>query len=79
MSAHLFSEVRFEELETMHVASTRRVSRSSENDVTEFMTRWAQRHGIDPKARKLGFDVSVSEAEKSKGLRGYEYWTQALI
>lgn len=72
----VYSDVRFEELETMYVASSIRVSHTPEDDVIESMTRWAEKNSIDPRARRFGFDVPVSEKEHSEGLRGYEYWIQ---
>lgn len=72
----MYSEVRFEELETMYVASSTRVSQTPEDDVIEFMTRWADENGIAAAGRRFGFDVPVSEKEHSEGLRGYEYWIE---
>ncbi|MDP3488187.1 MAG: effector binding domain-containing protein, partial [Bacillota bacterium] len=40
----------------------------------DFMTQWGARNGIDPRARRFGFDSPVSEDQQKKGQRGYEYW-----
>ena len=72
----VYSEVRFEELEAMYVASSARVGHTPEDDVIEFMTRWADENGISATARRFGFDVPVSEKEHGEGLRGYEYWVE---
>jgi len=70
----IFSDVRFESLDTTFVASAKVVSSNPEEEVITFLIEWSKENGIDPKARKFGFDIPVSEEEKSKGLRGYEFW-----
>lgn len=70
----IFSEVRFETLEPMVVASLVVKSHNPEDDVIEKLTLWAKRNGLPENARKFGFDYPVSEKEQRQGLRGYEYW-----
>lgn len=70
----IFSDVRFENLDTMFVASAKVVSSNPEEEVITFLTEWIKENGIDPQARTFGFDIPVSEEEKNNGLRGYEYW-----
>lgn len=69
-----YSEIRFETLKDMVVASASVISHTPEDDVMTFMTKWADKKGIQPGARKFGFDVPVSDSELRNGLRGYEYW-----
>jgi AraC family transcriptional regulator len=71
---NIFSDVRFENLDTMFVASANVISLNPEEDVHTFMTTWIEQNSIDSKARNFGFDIPVSEEAKSKGLRGYELW-----
>jgi AraC family transcriptional regulator len=69
-----YSDVRFETLDTMDVVSAYVISRNPEEEVIEFLTKWAGKNGINRNARNFGFDIPVSEEEQKKGLRGYEYW-----
>lgn len=71
---NIYSDVRFESLDTMFVASAKVVSSNPEEEVIAFLTNWIKENGIDSQARTFGFDIPVSEEEKYKGLRGYEYW-----
>ncbi len=73
---NIFSDVRFENLDTMFVASAKVVSANPEEDVISFLNEWSKENGVDPKARKFGFDIPVSDEERSKGLRGYEFWVK---
>lgn len=73
---NIFNDVRFESLGTMFVASAKVVSSNPEEEVIAFLTEWIKENGIDPQARTFGFDIPVSEQEKNKGLRGYEYWVK---
>ncbi|HEX2946125.1 MAG TPA: helix-turn-helix domain-containing protein [Clostridia bacterium] len=70
----IFSDVRFENLDTMFVASAKVISANPEEEVVAFLNKWIKENGVDPKSRKFGFDIPVSEEERSKGLRGYEFW-----
>lgn len=70
----IYSDVRFENLKTMFVAGSKVISANPEEEVIAFMTKWAEDNGISTGARQFGFDVPVTEEERSKGLRGYEYW-----
>lgn len=70
----IYSDVRFENLNTMFVASASVVSSNPEDEVIAFMTKWIEENGIDVTARKFGFDIPVSKEARDKGLRGYEYW-----
>jgi AraC family transcriptional regulator len=69
-----FSDVRIEELDTMYVASSYVISNDPEDEVITFMTKWMENNNIDIKSRQFGFDIPVSEEQREKGLRGYEYW-----
>jgi AraC family transcriptional regulator len=71
---NVYSDVRFETLDTMDVVSATVISRNPEEEVTSFLTHWAGQHGIPKSSRNFGFDVPVSEEEQKKGMRGYEYW-----
>lgn len=68
------SDVRFEELKTMYVASASVASKEPEEDVITYMCEWREKNGIDPRNRSFGFDIAVSEEESAQRLRGYEYW-----
>ena len=70
----IYSEVRFETLGEMTVASAKVINMNPEDEVIAFMMKWADENGIDARARKFGFDVPVSAEEQAKGIRGYEYW-----
>ncbi len=68
-------EIRQVTLKPMRMASAQRIGAEPENEVIEFITNWANKHGIDHKStRSFGFDIPVADAEKQKGHRGYEYW-----
>jgi AraC family transcriptional regulator len=69
-----FSDVRIEELNTMYVVSSYVISNNPEEEVIAFMTKWMENNNIDPRSRKFGFDIPVSEEQRQKGFRGYEYW-----
>ena len=69
-----FSDVRIAELDTMYVASSYAISNNPEDDVITFMTKWMENNNIDLRSRQFGFDIPVSEEQRQKGLRGYEYW-----
>ncbi len=71
---NIFSDVRFENLNTMFIVSASVVSSNPEEEVIAFMTKWIEENSIDATARKFGFDIPVSEEARNKGLRGYEYW-----
>ena len=68
-----YSEVRFETLKTMRVASCCIISRSPEEQVISYLDKWAKDRGID-RTRSFGFDYPVSDEQKDKRFRGYEYW-----
>ncbi len=71
---NMYSEVRFEKLDSMVVASLYVISHDPETEVIDRMEKWAHDNGIDSSARCFGFDIPVSEEERSQGKRGYEYW-----
>lgn len=71
---NVFSDVRFETLDTLYVVSLVVKSRTPEDDVIEKLTQWAKRNGLNEGARKFGFDYPVSDEEQRRGIRGYEYW-----
>ena len=68
-----FSDVRYETLETMRVASCCIISRSPEVQVTQFLPVWARERGVEG-TRAFGFDYPVGHDLQKKGFRGYEYW-----
>lgn len=70
----LDSTVRFVHLAFMAVAGATVVGSNPEEEAAARLESWSRAHGIDPKARKFGFDVPVSEKEQKAGYRGYEYW-----
>lgn len=71
-----FSDVRIEKMETMYVASSYVISNNPESEVINFMIEWMRNNNIDTKSRQFGFDVPVSEEQRQKGIRGYEYWVK---
>ncbi|WP_249898509.1 helix-turn-helix domain-containing protein [Paenibacillus sp. PK3_47] len=68
------SEVRIEKIDTMDVVSGVRISNNPEEEVVNFVTEWAKKSGVNPGARKFGFDIPLAGEEQETGLRGYEYW-----
>lgn len=71
-----FSDVAIKELKTMYVASSCVISDSPEEDVINFMMKWMKENNIELNSRQFGFDIPVSEEQRQKGLRGYEYWIE---
>lgn len=71
----LFSEVYFETLESMAVASAVIINQNPEEEVIQKLTNWAQTSDVQTK-RSFGFDVPVSEELQQQGIRGYEYWIE---
>ncbi len=70
----MYSEVRFETLDSMVVASSYVISHDPETEVINKIEKWAHDNGIDSSARRFGFDIPVGEEEQKQGKRGYEYW-----
>jgi DNA gyrase inhibitor GyrI len=73
-----FSDVRIEKLPRMKVAMHKIISSEPENEVFEYMDNWAKESGLldykDYNSRKFGWNYPhLSEEEKSKNFRGYEY------
>lgn len=71
---NIYSDVRYVDLPSMLVASYVVISANPEDEVISFMTKWAGKNGVNPLARKFGFDYPVNEEQHAKGYRGYEYW-----
>jgi len=69
----VYSDVRFEKLESMRVASHCIISRNPEEQVTSYLSKWAEGQGVK-RTRSFGFDYPVSDEQREKGFRGYEYW-----
>ncbi len=44
-----------------------------EDEIIGIMTKWSNDNNIRVE-RQFGFDIPISEEEKAKGYRGYEYW-----
>jgi DNA gyrase inhibitor GyrI len=65
--------VAIEVLPPLRVACCRAVSSAPEEDSSNRLNDWFNRHGI-PKDRHFGFDVEVTPDQSSAGLRGYEVW-----
>jgi DNA gyrase inhibitor GyrI len=76
MVKRVFGEIRMETLEPMQVACFRATGKEPEHESLGYLKRWVLRQGVrDPGAvRIFGFDVDVSDADRKKGLRGYEAW-----
>lgn len=72
--SYRFSDVSIRELEDMTVASAHVISANPEEEVIGFLNNWATKENISIEGHKFGFDVPVSEDDRKKGLRGYEYW-----
>lgn len=63
-----------EELTPRRVICTRSISQTPEEDSMKAVESWISSHGLTlDDRRSFGFDVPVSPAELSQGLRGYEY------
>ncbi len=71
---NMYSKARFETLGSMVVASSYVISHDPETEVIDKTEKWAHDNGVDSSARRFGFDILVSEEERSQGKRGYEYW-----
>jgi len=72
-----FGEITVTELSPRRVICTRVISGTPEEDSMKAVETWLSKHGFKPEDRRsFGFDVPVSPAEVSKGLRGYEYGTE---
>jgi len=69
----VYSDVRFEKLESMRVASHCIISTNPEEQVTSYLSKWAEGQGVKG-TRSFGFDYPVSDEQREKGFRGYEYW-----
>lgn len=71
-----YSEVKFERIGKMHVASYKVISQNPEEDSISFLNGWAEKNGClhIPGIRNFGFDVQISKQQQEEGLRGYEYW-----
>jgi len=69
----VYSDVRFEKLGVMRVASYCIISRNPEEEVISYLRKWVEGQGVRG-TRSFGFDYPVSDEEREKGLRGYEYW-----
>jgi hypothetical protein len=77
MAESIFSEPFYVQIPPMRVAKDRVISSNPEEEVIARLTHWAEENGIDTaKSRAFGFDVPVSAEQKTRGLRGYEYWIQ---
>ena len=71
--SHKFGEIKYEELPEQHVICSRIVSAEPENDSSAVVQNWLAQHGMSLEGRRnFGFDVPVSSAEASAGMRGYE-------
>lgn len=69
-----FGEITVEELLPRRVICARVISQTPEDDSMKAVQTWLGKHGFKPEGRRsFGFDVPVSPAEASNGLRGYEY------
>ena len=69
----MYSEVRFEKLEAMRVASCCIISRNPEVQVASYLKGWAEERGVRG-ARSFGFDYPVTDEQGEQGFRGYESW-----
>ena len=67
------SEIRYETLKDMTVISGIRISADPEDEIIGIMIKFKNDNGIIVK-RTFGFDSPVTEAEREKGYRGYEFW-----
>lgn len=76
MAERPFGRIRIETLEPMRVASFRAIGKEPEHVSTGYLKRWLLRQRLPGRTpvRIFGFDVDVSEAERKRGLRGYEAW-----
>lgn len=71
--SYKFGEIKYEELTAQHVICSRIVSAEPENDSSAVVQNWLAQHGMSLEGRRnFGFDVPVSGAETSAGMRGYE-------
>lgn len=71
-----YGKVEIRTLKPMRVACYRAASKTPEEDAHAFLRKWVTEHrakGARP-PRFFGFDVGVSEEQRSAGLRGYEVW-----
>jgi AraC-like DNA-binding protein/predicted transcriptional regulator YdeE len=68
----VFSDIRYESLKTMRVASSCIISLSPEVQVTQYLPIWCRERGVEG-TRAFGFDYPVSHELEKKGFRGYEY------
>jgi AraC family transcriptional regulator len=68
------SDVFFESLPDLTVASAVVISENPEEEVMAFLDKWVKEHPGLKCGRKFGFDVPVSKDQRERGLRGYEYW-----
>jgi effector-binding domain-containing protein len=51
------------------------ISANPEDEVIGFLVDWVKSRGVKiHESRCFGFDVPVSDEEKTAGKRGYEYW-----
>lgn len=67
------SKIKYETLKAMTVISGKRVGLEPEDEIIGIMTKWSNDNNIRVE-RQFGFDIPISEEEKAKGYRGYEYW-----
>lgn len=71
----IFSDVYYETLDNMRVASMVVLSENPEEEVIARLTAWAKQKNVRT-YRNFGFDVPVSTEEQQRGIRGYEYWLE---
>lgn len=72
---NIFSEIKEVSLPAMTVVSARQISNEPENEVIAFLHDWVARKGLSLEGcRCFGFDIPVSEEDKTAGKRGYEAW-----
>lgn len=77
MPENIFSEPRNAHIPSSWMAKARVVSLEPENEVISYLEGWLLEQNIDPQGcRKFGFDVMISDQERSEGKRGYEYWAE---